>query len=98
MFVTVSQKLKALGGIRFGCIGCQFGGSSQMKQDFERYPKFKKLYLIAFDEMLKAMPDKSERSWKTAEDVMNWWLSDKVEKPIEGQICFEELIGEEKSK
>lgn len=76
---------------RLGCIGCPLGGSLQMKQDFERYPKFKKLYLMAFDEMLKAMPDKSEMSWKTAEDVMNWWLSDKAEKPIEGQITMEEI-------
>lgn len=77
---------------RLGCIGCPLSGSLQMKQDFERYPKFKKLYLMAFDEMLKTMPDKSKMSWKTAEDVMKWWVEDKYkEKPIDGQITMEEI-------
>ena len=76
---------------RLGCIGCPLGGSLQIKQDFERYPKFKKLYLMAFDEMLKAMPDKIEMSWKTAEDVMRWWLNDdKTKNQITGQITMEE--------
>lgn len=34
--------------------------------------------------MLKEMPEET-RNWKTAEDVYNWWLNDKIEKQIEGQ-------------
>ena len=35
--------------------------------------------------MLKEMPN-GARSWKTAEDVYNWWLyQDKREKQVDGQ-------------
>lgn len=76
---------------RLGCIGCPVSGAIGQKNEFARYPKFKKLYLLAFDKMLKGMPDKSKMNWKTAEDVMNWWLPDKAEKPLEGQITMEEI-------
>lgn len=76
---------------RLGCIGCPMSGAISQKNEFARYPKFKKLYLVAFDKMLKGMPDKSKMNWKTAEDVMNWWLSDKAKKPIERQITMEEI-------
>ena len=76
---------------RLGCIGCPISGTIGQKNEFARYPKFKKLYLLAFDKTLKGISDQSKMNWKTAEDVMNWWLSDKAEKPIEGQITMEEL-------
>lgn len=66
------------GFTRIGCIGCPLGGRKQQLRDFERYPKFRALYVRAFDRML-------ERSrkigvpryrWETGEDVMEWWLRD----------------------
>ena len=41
----------------------------------ERYPKYKALYLKAFEKLLEQLDDKSKiTSWDTAEDVMNWWV------------------------
>ena len=47
--------------------------------ELERYPKYKQAYLRAFDKMLEAL-DKTERktTWKTAEDVVKWWLGGKA--------------------
>ena len=83
-------KLYDEGAKRLGCIGCPLAGSQQQKDDFERYPKFKKLYLKAFERMLVNMGDCKERTWQTAEDVMEWWLSDnRKDKILDGQIKIE---------
>ena len=56
---------------RLGCIGCPM--SSHKVEELEKYPKFKKAYLRAFDRMLEQRGEGEE--WKTAEDVYNWWVS-----------------------
>lgn len=68
-------KLYDEGFKRIGCIGCPL--SSNAKQELERYPKYKQAYLRAFEKMLKNIPD--EKTWKTPEDVMSWWVSEKGE-------------------
>lgn len=61
---------------RLGCIGCPMGGSKHMQREFERYPKYKEHYLKAFERMLKNRKAKGlELTWKTPEEVMEWWLS-----------------------
>lgn len=58
---------------RLGCIGCPM--SSNKADELERYPKYKQAYLRAFERMLTKLDDKNRRNtWKTAEDVMKWWL------------------------
>lgn len=58
---------------RLGCIGCPM--STHQEQELERYPKYKNLYLLAFDKMLQQMDDKQQiTTWKTAQDVMDWWI------------------------
>lgn len=65
------------GFTRLGCIGCPLAGSEKQKRDFERWPKYKQLYLNAFRRMLKKRgEDKLPESWKTPEEVMAWWLGD----------------------
>ena len=47
---------------------------------------------MAFAKMLKNFGDEPPRAnWKTPEDVMDWWLSDraKEDKPLEGQMEME---------
>lgn len=44
------------GYTRLGCIGCPLQGRSGMERDFERYPKYKELYIKAFDRMIKNHP------------------------------------------
>ena len=38
---------------RLGCIGCPMGSVKQRNLEFERYPKYKNLYLLAFEKMIE---------------------------------------------
>lgn len=38
---------------RLGCIGCPMGSVKQRNFEFERYPKYKHLYLLAFEKMIE---------------------------------------------
>ena len=61
------------GYTRLGCIGCPM--STKQADELERYPKYKQAYLRAFAHMLEALNKGDRKSrWKTAEDVMNWWI------------------------
>ncbi len=44
------------GFTRLGCIGCPLQGRENMKRDFERWPRYKELYIRAFDQMIKNHP------------------------------------------
>ena len=59
---------------RLGCVGCPM--STNQRTELDRYPKYKNLYLIAFDKMLKQLDDaKLITTWHSANDVMNWWIN-----------------------
>ena len=67
------------GFTRLGCIGCPMGGHKHMKQEFDRYPKYKENYIRAFDRMLKyrhehGLDGDGKQSWKSGSDVLNWWM------------------------
>ena len=73
---------------RLGCIGCPMNPAAAAA-DLSVYVKYKENYLKAFGTMLA----ERERAglpteWKTAEEVMEWWLSDraKADKSIDGQM------------
>lgn len=38
---------------RLGCIGCPMGSKEQRIREFERWPKYKNLYMIAFQKMIE---------------------------------------------
>jgi phosphoadenosine phosphosulfate reductase len=78
---------------RLGCIGCPMSGSKQQKIEFKNYPKIRKIYIMAFEKMLKNREKRGiETAWKTAEDVMTWWLSDiKKDKTYINQVKLEEV-------
>lgn len=58
---------------RLGCIGCPM--STHAAEELERYPKYKQAYMRAFDRMLEERKQRGyDDHWKTAEDVMAWWL------------------------
>lgn len=60
---------------RLGCIGCPMG--HHQEEEFERWPKYKELYLTAFGKMLEENKKKGithKANWDTAEDVMDWWI------------------------
>ena len=59
---------------RLGCIGCPMSNSNQANE-LERYPKYKAMYMRAFDRMLNVLRQRGkELKWKTADDVYNWWI------------------------
>jgi phosphoadenosine phosphosulfate reductase len=80
-------KLYDEGFKRLGCIGCPQSGR---ERDFARWPKFRKLYVNAFDRMLKAFYDGKYRAWETGEHVMKWWMRDRpLPKQLANQIKME---------
>lgn len=59
---------------RLGCIGCPMAGGKKQIEEFKRFPKYKKLYLLAFDRMIK---NNDCKNWETAQDVFDWWIGEK---------------------
>ena len=75
---------------RLGCIGCPMGSVKQRRFEFERYPKYKNLYLLAFQKMIEihgggqtiAKTQKTgctgtlTRDFQnmTADEWMEWWI------------------------
>lgn len=58
---------------RLGCIGCPMSGNQ--KEELDKYPAIKKVYLQAFEKMLQARHENgNETVWETAEEVMEWWV------------------------
>ena len=67
-------KLYDEGFKRLGCVGCPLGANQKI--ELERYPKFKKAYLRAFDKMFNNGKVDKDKGWKSAEDIMKWWLGE----------------------
>lgn len=72
-----SNPLYECGWKRVGCIGCPLGSKARVRE-FEMYPKYKTMYIHAFDRMLKVRADAgcddSTGNWTSAEAVFNWWM------------------------
>lgn len=82
-----SNPLYQCGLKRIGCVGCPMAGSAGMKREFIRWPKYRQLYVHAFDRMLRHRAEKGLPSvWRTGEDVMRWWVGDD---PDQLQLEFE---------
>lgn len=69
-----------------GCIGCPMASKAR-KREFQRYPKYRAMYIRAFGRML----DERERrglpyGWASAEDVFHWWMEDGV---LDGQFSID---------
>ena len=66
------------GFTRLGCIGCPMGRRKKMEKEFERWPKYKALYIKTFSRMLETRKKAGLpcENWETADDVMKWWLQE----------------------
>lgn len=87
-----SNPLYECGFKRIGCVGCPLGGYASMKREFARWPKYRDLYVRAFDRMLLARKERSlgiPDIWQTGEHVMRWWIGDD---PM--QITFDDYNNE----
>ena len=68
-------KLYDQGYKRLGCVGCPMAGGKGQQREFEKYPKFKNLYLVAFDKMLQNNKERGiDCMWNSAEEVYKWWV------------------------
>ena len=71
--------LYGMGFNRAGCVGCPMS-PKHMNFDFSFFPKYRDLYVKAFDKMLIARREAgltesySSIPWESGEDVMRWWL------------------------
>lgn len=86
--------LYAEGQCRVGCIGCPLAGTKWREAEFARWPKYKQLYVNAFERMLeeRRRRGKLDGSWRmgtTAEDVFRWWMEYDV---LPGQISTEDYL------
>lgn len=87
--------LYAEGKCRVGCVGCPLAGRKSREFDFLRWPKYKNLYLLAFDRMLEERKRRNKGSsrettdWTTAEDVFHWWMEYDV---LPGQTSMEDFM------
>ena len=87
-----SNPLYEMGYHRVGCVGCPMANKKRTKE-FQNFPKYKDLYIKAFDRMLK-VNSHINYNWKSGEEVFEWWLSDKpLSKDIEGQMTLFEIEG-----
>lgn len=68
---------------RVGCIGCPL--ASDQVRELEDWPKYKELYIKAFDRMMDARRASGKDDvtgkdgnhiWRTGEDVYRWWTND----------------------
>ena len=79
--------LYAEGFSRVGCVGCPLAGKKRYKE-FARYPKFKQMYISAFDRMTEERKKRGRTnlatsSWEDGISVFHWWMEDGV---LPGQI------------
>lgn len=75
-----SNPLYECGLKRVGCIGCPMAGKNRYAE-FERWPKYRALYVMAFDRMLEARrragkKERPDTQWFNGESVMRWWLGE----------------------
>ena len=81
---------------RVGCVGCPMA-DKQRYIEFARWPKYKEMYIRAFDRMLEERQrrGKMQGTWNmgtTGMDVFHWWMQDDT---IPGQLELDFSMDEE---
>lgn len=74
---------------RVGCIGCPIAGKKRWKE-FSDFPKYKNLYIKAFDRMVEVRKAKGlPTTFQNGEDVFRRWMEDEN---VKGQMELSEFI------
>lgn len=65
---------------RVGCVGCPMAGRAGREAEFARWPKYRQMYINAFDRMIDARKQRGMETatWETGLDVYHWWMEDGV--------------------
>lgn len=62
---------------RVGCIGCPLACKRKREFEFSVFPKYKELYIHAFNRMIEVRISKGmPTEWITGRDVFDWWMMD----------------------
>lgn len=86
--------LYAKGYPRVGCIGCPLASYKQKIKEFNDYPKYKTLYIQAFEKMIQARKDNNlDVEWNTGQEVFDWWIEESKHN-IKGQMTMEDMLNE----
>lgn len=72
---------------RLGCIMCPNAYFRTRLKEAERWPKFFRAYLRCFDRLVTDQ----EKTWRTGEEVMRWWLQENRWK-TEDRSTFERIL------
>lgn len=79
------NSLYSCGFHRVGCIGCPIAGKKRFIE-FARYPKYRDLYIRAFDKMVQVRKRNGKvTQWLNGIDVYHWWMEDNV---LPGQMTI----------
>lgn len=71
----IVNPLYSMGYERVGCIGCPLANHSTREKEFRDFPKYKQMYINAFDRMIKHRKAKNMTcAWKTGEEAFDWWM------------------------
>lgn len=65
---------------RLGCIGCPMARKAGRERDFARWPKYKEQYIRTFGRMIEARKAAGLtilNFGQTAQELFDWWMSDK---------------------
>ena len=84
--------LYGCGFSRVGCIGCPMAGKQSRQRDFLKYPKYKTMYIKAFERRIEEMKRRGRAvTWETGLDAFHWWMDDGVIPGQEVLDGFEEI-------
>lgn len=79
--------LYQMGYDRVGCIGCPMAKKAKRKKEFADFPKYKDLYIQAFERMLEVRKKRNVPTrFSSGADVFLWWMEDDN---IQGQLSFD---------
>lgn len=84
-----TNPLYQCGFSRVGCIGCPMAGNGRYLE-FQQFPKYEMMYRHAFARMLerRKLRPGDNTTWKTADDVWDWWTEDKK---LDGQMEIDNI-------
>lgn len=69
-------KLYDEGFKRLGCIGCPMTTKEKRQKEFDRWPKFKEMYIKAFEKSVNKMHERGRTTdWETGMDMFEWWMN-----------------------
>ena len=82
--ITVNSMYE-MGYKRVGCIGCPLAPYHQRIKEFKDFPKYKQMYINAFQKMIDNYPLTCK--WKTGEEVFDWWMEEYMHN-VKGQLSL----------